>query len=632
MNNLLKTLITIPIFIASLFAHEPDITVSGDLLSINGQTEVPRGLFGTHNVPLTPERLESWGIEADRSIDQNPSGAVRESKTPILIECLFDRYQPALMLNDPNWKDRLKRIATRYGKEARELDREPLLEFWNEPYLNWAVKPGVNYDGGLYQGPPEPGEPMRTKIGGDLIENLVWDKPRPVAIRDFKPGKDNIDYLATRFMSKELVAGDSFEWRNKPYRVEDRWWGKDTAQAASWWSGPVNREYYHRMFEVYARALEAANPDVTLIAGWGFHLNETNWAAWHTLHKPLIDFGIEWIDGYNEHHYGGNTRMVAGTYETAWAYTQGNHGKRMKFFNTEAGGMLDPERPGSFSSAIEGDPVTKGRGAYTYMVRDILHLIDTGPDKAITRVAHNSHGTAGGDESAFKLMRTLRGSLIDVDDHKDPNIWTVASLDGLNYTVIVFNDHYQPKEIDLLIKAPVGFSLDGGTIAQAVNVEGVGVRLKEEELAYSKHNSLYKHSVQLEGKDAVRYHFQLKQEAPVEQRELAITQFPAPEILLEAKPSEPATFSIKLPRNERQNADSARLRFVHDSNLRWRSEDLQITLNDQILEGRVATDYIVEFAIPLEALQLENSVRFHISPEGKAALICMASIMLDEYK
>ena len=631
MNLVSKTLVFIQsLFIALFGADTSDVKVTGDLYTLNGAGEVPRGLFGTHNVPLTPERIESWGIEADRSINQDPSGKPRKSKTPILVECIFDRYQPALMLNDPNWKKRLERIARRYAREARDLDREPIMEFWNEPYLNWAVKPGVNYDGGLYEGTPKAGEPMRTKIGGELIEDLVWDKTIPVAIREFDPGKNAIDYLATRFMPKDLEAGDTFKWRNRPFRVADRWWGKDVTQPASWWSGPVNRGFYHRMFEVYASALKEENPDVTLIAGWGFHLNESNWQAWETLHKPLIDFGIRWIDGYNEHHYGGDTRMVVGTYETAYAYALGQHGKRLKFYNTEAGGMLDPERPGSFNSAVKGSPVERGRGAYTYMVRDILHLIDLAPDKAVTRFAHNSQVTRGGDKSAFQLMRPLRGRLI-ATENSDPNIWSVASLNGEEYTVIIFNDHYQEKKVTIEIEPPPGYSLREGTIARTINVPGQGVELTEEALAYGEDAGRHRQDLTIQGKDAIRYHFKLRKESGLPLPSRHATQHVAPAVLQKAKPGEPIHFQVDLP-EKALRADTARLRFVHQSSLRWRSDDLKVMINGQPLPLKVTTDYTVEVDLPLPILQSRNDIAFHCAPDAKPILICTASLITEAHE
>lgn len=606
------------------------IKVPGVQLMINGTREVPSGLFGTHAVPLDEARIREWGIEAHRHLDQNPSGQPRENETPILMECFFDRYQPALILNDPNWKTRLESIARTYAEGAKNLDREPIVEFWNEPYLNWAVKPGVNYDGGLYQGPPVAGESMRTKIGGELIEDLIWDAPRPVALRGFDPGKGAIDYLATRFMPEGLKAGDTFTWRNKPFVVEERWWGKDRTQPESWWSGPVNREFYHRMLEPFATTLKSNNPDVTLVVGWGFHLNESNWQAWYTLHKPLIDFAHEWIDGYNEHHYGGNTRMVAGTYETAYAYALGAYGKRLKFYNTEAGGMLDPERPGSFNSAVTGSPVEQARGAYTYMVRDVLHLIDTMPDKAITRFAHEAHLHRGGGETAFKLLKPLRGQLMKTEVSNDPNIWAVASLNDDIYTLVVFNDYYDIRELNIHLIAPPGYSLDGGTLAKAKDVPGEGMTLEEEDLAYSSKNSSYRHQVRVKGKDAVRYHFKLKKESeagiPIHQ----VVQFAAPEVLQSVSPEQSATFHIALPEKPLKEKTTARLRLVHDSDLRWRAENLKVSINGQPFPLNVNTDYLYEIEVPLDMLSTQNDIHFSLVPDAKPVLMCTVSLLLEQ--
>lgn len=619
-------------FASTAFSQHPSqtrITVPGEKIEINGTRQVPPGLFGTHAVPLDRDRIKEWGIEAHRNLDQNPRGIPSQSLTPILMDCFFDRYQPALILNDPDWEERLIRIASRYAAEAKNLDREPLVEFWNEPYLNWAVKPGVNYDGGLYQQPPVKGESMRTKIGGELIEDMIWDAPRSVALRGFAPGKGEIDYLATRFMPRGLKQGDTFTWRNKPFTVEERWWGKDRSQPESWWSGPVNRDFYHRMLAPFARTLKSTNPDVTLVVGWGFHLNESNWQAWHTLHQPLIDFAHEWIDGYNEHHYGGNTRMVAGTYETAYAYTLGKHGKQLKFYNTEAGGMLDPERPGSFNSAVRGTPVEQARGAYTYMVRDVLHLIDTMPDKAITRFAHEAHKHKGGTETAFKLLRPLRGQLMKTKVEKDPNIWAVSSLNGDSYTLVVFNDTYQTRELSVYLIAPPGFSLNGGSIAKAKNLPETGMTLEEKTLAYGEGNSQYLHEIVLKGKDAVRYHFKLRKEAEASIPLNQITQYPAPQILQEVTPDTPASFHIKLPSERYPPETKARLRFVHDSDLRWRPGDLQILVNGKKILFEVTTDYLCEVHIPRTLLSDQNEIIFRAKEGAEKFLLCTASVLFE---
>lgn len=625
---LIFTLLLSPLPFASCADAEKgvQITVSGIQRSVNGARTVPAGLFGTHAVPLNATRIAEWGIEADRKIDANPDGQPRENETPMLMECFFDRYQPALLLTDPHWKTRLENLATRYAKAAKDLDREPLVEFWNEPYLNWAVNPGINYDGGLYRQPPVAGEAMRTRIGGDLIEHLVWDAPRPVALRGFDPGKGHIDYLATRFMPSGLKAGDTFNWRDKPFVVEERWWGKDRSQPVSWWSGSVNRDFYHRMLEPFASSLKAINPDVTLVVGWGFHLNEGNWQAWHTLHQPLIDFAHPWIDGYNEHHYGGNTRMIAGTYETAYAYTLSAYGKKLKFYNTEAGGMLDPEQPGKFTPGVEGTPVEQARGAYTYMIRDVLHLIDTIPDKAATRFAHESHLHHGGDETAFKLLKPLRGQLMQTVVANDPNIWAVASMQDDLYTVVVFNDHYQTQQIGINITAPAGYALNSGSLAKGMDVPDKGMTLQEVPLP---ENNLSFHSIQLNGKDAVRFHFQLRKQSDAPIPTLQTRQFPAPQILQTVTPTAPAAFDISVPPATLSADSTVRLRFVHDSNLRWRPADMILSVNGETVPVAVTTDYIYELTLPRRLLQETNRILFSAPENAKPYLICTASLLLD---
>lgn len=606
------------------------VEVTGVRRTVNGADEIPRGLFGTHAVPLTPERVESWGIEIDRTIDHTPSGTPRTAVTPMLLECIFDRYQPALLLTDPDWKSRLESIARRYAAEAKTLDRKAILEFWNEPYLNWAANPGVNYDGGHYLGPPEAGRPMRTRIGGEPIENLVWDRPRLIAVRDFNPGRGSIDYLATRYQPEDLKEGDRFTWRNNPYLAQSRWWGKDITQPVSWWSGEVNREFYHRMLEPFARALKDANPEVQLVAGWGFHLNEGNWKAWDILHRPLIDFAHEWIDGYNEHHYGGNTRGVAGTYETVYAYTLAAHGKKLKFFNTEAGGMVDPERPGSFTPAVTGSPVQQARGAYTYMLRDVLHLIDTMPDKAVTRFTHHAHHHKGGSESAFKLLKPLRGRLMEAVVPDDPNVWAVAGLEGTRYTAVVFNDHYRTRDLKVTIRPPPGYSFAGGSLAKAVEIPDTGLDLEQKELNLNSGSSLYQQTLTLAGKDAARYRFELRKQngAPLPVRHLR--QFPAPEILQTVRPDQPARFTVTLPRLPDPDGVRARLRLVHESDLRWRPEDLKLTVNGNAVPLNVSTDYLYEMHIPFSLLQQKNEIRFSLSPEAKAVRICTVSLFLEK--
>jgi hypothetical protein len=319
------------------------VRITGHVLSINGVSEVPRGLFGVHATPLSPQQISDWGVEAVRVILHTPSGDPVSNRSARVLECLYDRYQPALILARPDWQEHLVQLGKRFGRRPQSGAGRRWVEFWNEPYLNWAGKPGVNYDGNLYDfEQAQTGAPMRVRVSGETLSNLVWETQKLVAVRE---SSKQTDYVATRYATAGLDAGDSFSRGNQSYRLERRWWGRDTTQT-NWWSGTVNRELYHRMLLPFAQSLRQAAPDAEIVAGWGFHLNQDNWAAWDVLHRPLIDVAWQWIDGIDEHHYGSDTLMVAATYETAYAYALSRYGQALKFYNTEAGGALDPERPG----------------------------------------------------------------------------------------------------------------------------------------------------------------------------------------------------------------------------------------------------------------------------------------------
>jgi hypothetical protein len=251
------------------------------------------------------------------------------------------------------------------------------------------------------------------------------------------------------------------------------------------------------------------------------------------------------------------------------------------------------------------------------------------PDKAITRFAHEAHHHKGGGETAFKLMKTLRGQLMKADVADDPNVWAVASLNDDRYTVIVFNDHYEDKNIEIKIDAPPGFSLDGGTLALGKDIPDTGMILQEEDLPYSDKNSSYFHKIRVGGKDAVRYHFGLKKEAEASIPTHKIIQFAAPEILQQVLPDQPADFHVEVPLNALPPQTTAKLRFVHDSNLRWRPEDLSISVNGKDLAVSVNTDYLHEVPLPLSMLTEKNVITFHAAAGSKGFLLCTASIFLE---
>ena len=209
----------------TLFSAHADVevTLSGRARDVNGQTQVPRALFGVHATPLSAQQRKDWGVEAVRLIERDPGvpAPLRPDGVRYVIECFYDRYQPALIVRYADWEERLRRLARQYGEASRKLGRDPIVEFWNEPYLNWGVKPGVNYDGAFYrQEGRTVGAPMTLHYETTSSPYLVWGKQRVAVL----PDKNEVDYVASRYLPPELENGAEFVWRGQKYRIEERWW------------------------------------------------------------------------------------------------------------------------------------------------------------------------------------------------------------------------------------------------------------------------------------------------------------------------------------------------------------------------------------------------------------------------
>jgi hypothetical protein len=452
------------------------LRVTGRDLVVNGVAEVPRGLFSVHAAPLSPGLVDAWGIEGARLIHHRPEGCPGASPAPFVLDCLYDRYQPALLLTCPDWESRLRGIARRHGEAllaAARDGRANAVEFWNEPYLNWATKPGVNYDGIHYNlAEAAPGAPVVTRHGGETIANLQWHLRAVTAFR--RPGaapptedelralerSGNADYLAMRFMPEGVRRGEMFRWREQDYVAGRRWWVRDRSQI-SWWSGEVNREFYLRMAAPFAAELKQACPDALFVAGWGFHLFESNWQAWEMLHRPTLDALHEWLDGYGEHHYGVDPRRVAASYEIADAYMRVRWGRRIGFWNTEAGGTQDPERPDVLRPLPQGGSLEESRGAAAYFLRDVLTMLRHVPDKARLRCAHEPQANSG-VPAAFRLLKPLRGRLLEVAG-PDDGVWAVAARAPGRLTVVCFNGTADNRRETLEVTAPRGTELAGPT-------------------------------------------------------------------------------------------------------------------------------------------------------------------------
>ncbi len=612
---------------AALATGVGSVRVTGQFRIVNGAETVPAGLFGVHATALTPETAADWGVEMVRTMDQKPNGKPvipgENAKVPegigMVVECFYDRYQPALMLTDRSWQENLKKLARNYATNARGTGRTHTVEFWNEPYLNWAKKPGVNYDGELYE-PGKEGQAMTIKGEKKPLNSLVWSE-QLVAV-DAATGK--VDYLASSYAlplvwKGELKEGDEYIFREtKICRMETRPWGRDPGQK-SWFSGPQNSEFYRQMFVPFAKTLKESNSDVQLVGGWGFHINQDNWVAWPVLFKPLIDESIQWLDGINEHHYGGDTRMVAGTYEVVSAYAQTEHGKRLKFYNTEAGGALDPERPDVPAAPnFQANAGSALFGAFTYMVRDVLHLIDICPDKAVARASHMAD--KNGDRFALKFLKDLRGRLLAVDSGV-PKVWTVASMRDHELCVIAFNDNAQAKTFPLRVEAPAGWRITSGFVEEPERADDQ-IKFQSESVPVS--DGVFEGTIDLAGKSAKKWIFEcVKVPGAGRPRQRVETQFFAPGIINRLSPSSPVELEIKIPPDALKTGASAQLKIVQEG---W-NPDCVFLLNGQEIKLEIINSWTHLQSVDLALLQPVNSLVFRTRSE-KPTTIGAASIVV----
>lgn len=602
---------------------QPEIRVTGRALDVNGTRQIPRGLFGVHATPLTPGQLDEWGVETVRLIHGGPStrptvpgqgAAARYPGVKFVLDCLYDRYQPALILADPsNWEGKLVALARGYADNARTTGAEHHVEFWNEPYLNWATRPGVNYDGRFYdESRAVEGGPVHFRGSDEPIPHLAWRKGTR-AVDD----RGNTNPVAWGAAPRDGKPGDTYEFRGRTYKLVEAWLVRDTAQR-SFYSGPFNLSLYLRMLRVFAPELKQANPDVKLAAGWDFHLFQDNWKAWEELHRPTIDAAIQWIDGYTEHHYGGDTRSVAVSYEVANAYSVVRHDKPLLMYNTEAGGLLDPQRPDSPrpNPRDAPDPLAAARGSMTYFLRDVIYLLRHCPDKAFTRYAHEAH-LNGGDEIAFKLLKPLRGQLLEVTT-SDPNLYAVASLNADNeICLVVFNDTDERHIPRLHVVAPRGTTIREGFAAEA-KPSDQRLALATTRMASGGRAIVFDWDIP--ARSAVRFQFPLEGE-PRPQR-VEVRQFFAPEVLVRLERGQTLALKVSLPEDRLRGSDRAWLKLALPAGL---PADAQVLLNGKPVEIG-AGEALLQVAVPLSELRPDNELRLRAGNQPLA--VDMLSLVL----
>ena len=520
-----------------------------------------------------------------------------------IIDCWGDRFVPSPILTDPNWKDSAIAYSQRYAEAGRRWDARTCVEIWNEPYLNWA----------------RPSDPRNYKPQYyDLSQATIG-------------GKVQVKY-------KDGTLGPvvpHFRWAMDG----DKWKVEDTTQF-TYWSGKGNGWLYDEYARVVAKTLKEADPDMLVLAGWGFRWQEDHWKAWEMLYKPTIDATIEWIDGLCEHHYQGDTTAMNGAYEVATAYAKTRHGKWLYSCNTETTDLVDAPARGAVDTPEKAKRATEYR-RMTYNLRDLVYCVAQSPDKILGRtVIHPQHTPTAMDVS-YGLLADLRGRLVKATS-SDDRVWAVSSLDGtdpeampadgrLRYVVVVFNDHRTPRDVEVTIEAPTGCTFDGPAEVQrtvfdretfeiARKVEPVEVKPGAAAFSFTlAERSAWKFSVPLKG-------------TPAAKSEVVRTQAFSSDILQAVEPGKAFETTVAIDEALLKAAAAASLRLVIEDTAAGEAV-VEVAGKSYALPKAVTADNvnrIVEIPVPVADLAPATKITFRVAGQGHSGYrVDMTSIVLE---
>jgi len=618
-------------------AEKSVVRVSGRPMDVNGQTVIPRGLFGVHaDSGLKEEEVTDWGVDCFRQIHYVPGGGSvaldKEGKVKplfaplaVVIDCQGDRFFPATCLSNPNYKEYFDKIGRQYAQRCKDANWPGYAEFWNEPYLNWAERSRKNYDPKFYDVSKAADDgPVTIKGWAEPLKYLRW---RRLWAADPNTGK--INYMVP--VPKGAKAGDTithefqlyFQPKGaKSYKVVEKWDVYDPT-AVSFWSGKQNYDFYMWMFLPWAKAIKEVNPKVTVIAGWDFAINADGWKAWELLYKPMLDDAWQWIDGVTEHHYGSDTRATTAQYEVVTGYSVAAHGKWIRCYNTETAGCVDPAVPGNRHA--NATPY----GAFNYGLRDIVELIWLSPAKAVARTAHGRHAAGwggGGDGPRFKMFKDLRGRLVHAASD-DVDVWPVAALNGDRLVMAIYNDHGADRAVELAVDAPKGTRLGDAVVSW--------VAPKEEKGELAVHGAKMRLAGQagsvtctVPARSGVKVEIPLTG-APPAAAQLLRRQFfaKAPAggscVLNKVQAGKPVTLSVKLDAALLAAAEAARVRVVLE---RARGGEATVKLNGTAVK-LPDRDWLSEVPVDAKLLKADNVLVFETSGDGYQ--LDVASIVLD---
>ncbi len=564
-----------------------EVVVTGRTLSVSGHPFVPPGLFAGYADPFpTSVRPGCY-----RGFAGGPSRPPSGSTEAFRIDIWYDRFASALPLHQRDWAEGLARRARAYARRAREGGFVPHLEFWNEPYLNWA-RTRKNFKRDFFE---------RGPAGGVVVKANGWKVPH-------------------------------FGWEGN--RVVD-------LTQHTYYSARGNGAVYDAMLLALAKAIKDENPAVQVLVSWGFRWKADHWGGWDLEYLPSLERCLPWVDGATEHHYGGDPTALAGMYEVLAAYGVTRAGKWLYSYNTETGDLTRIPVHGRVDTDEKAANLTQYRKAL-YNVRDIVYHVKESPDKLRSRTLLTWRSQdPEAMPVAYGLLRDLRGRLI-LAECPDPDLWCVASLDGTDpdamppqggrrLVTVLYNEHPMPREARVTLRAPAGMTLAGGEALTIPRDDATfAFRLAREPLdaAGDAHDvtvtipakSVWAAAIELDG-------------PPPAAAEVRRHQAFAPDLLQEVTPDAPLRTTVRL--------DPARLAVARRAWLRLVLEDVMRGEGTVTVGGTAfplppavtleCANRTVMVPVDVARLRPETDLTFRVEPGGFAGYrVDVTSVVLEE--
>ena len=551
--------------------------------NFNGASEVPKGLFGFHDVG-----------------ENNPRDA-REGEPD---------YEEMMRLLNPG----SLRPLTHTGFGGRPISDEEAAERMDLENRDLS--------------PPDSAFHRRA-VAGNALDKVIWTHTmdlwaRPSWLdRGVEPVARDVEVFYRNLASRAWIPGDEhnhlryLEVWNEPFM-----WGRhinmgfrtppgvedvtDDTQHG-YIPGKVGADAWSEIFLAAVRGAKSVNPHVQLggpsVPNFGSH----DYRDFRNYTLRMLEATGDKLDFITEHHYGGDPLTIAAGYEVTRSAMWNLHERMVPIFNTEA-----------------NDLGASDAGKAAYNLADILNLIRVNPDIARVRALHacwNGYLRSKGEEHAYRLAAPLRGTLIDV--HADqPRITVVASHPEEGKLVVVGVDH-GVGVTDVRLPMPAGFSVEELTLLlvespleelRIQDVDGAMVPMPaagRTELARVRPNvSGGFLQFQLPERSAFRVTLAREGYAPTRTRSQTLRVIP---VLFEPLPAG-ENFALSVP-EEAVDKDRVFLRIVHTGEGQLESGDQQISLpkgadraaNAEVLDveihpGALTNDLVIRALTDMEIL------------------------------